>query len=208
MSDANLSRREREKLRQRQDMLDAALSLFAEKGYHNVSMQEIAEAAEFATGTLYKFFDNKEDLYKALVLEQTEKFKAILMAVLEEPADEIEKLKRFVRARGDICRDNLPFVRLFLAESKGASFNLKAGLDADLRGRIDAVLKQIALVFESGIRNGRFVKIADPYALALALDGVIDTFLLRWLEDPEKYPFPEDPDFILNLFFKALLATP
>ena len=42
MQDMKLSRREKEKLRQRQEMLDAALSLFSEKGYHNVSMHEIA----------------------------------------------------------------------------------------------------------------------------------------------------------------------
>ncbi|MCI5131850.1 MAG: TetR/AcrR family transcriptional regulator, partial [Candidatus Electrothrix sp. EH2] len=64
------SRREREKQRQRKDMLEAAEQLFAEKGYHNASMQEIAEQAEFAVGTLYKFFKNKEDMYRALMVEQ------------------------------------------------------------------------------------------------------------------------------------------
>jgi len=67
METCKLSRREREKLRQRQEVLDVALGLFSEKGYHNVSMHEIAKAAEFAIGTLYKFFRNKEDLYRALI---------------------------------------------------------------------------------------------------------------------------------------------
>jgi len=60
------SRREREKLRQRQEILDVALNLFSKKGYHNISMHEIAKEAEFAIGTLYKFFRNKEDLYQAI----------------------------------------------------------------------------------------------------------------------------------------------
>ena len=79
MADQKLPRREREKLRQRQEMLAAALDLFSQKGYHNVSMQEVAEKAEFAIGTLYKFFPNKEDLYKAMVLEQCDKFEEALM---------------------------------------------------------------------------------------------------------------------------------
>lgn len=207
MTDTNLSRREREKLRQRQDMLDAALNLFSAKGYHNVSMQEIAETAEFATGTLYKFFENKEDLYRALVWEQTDKFEKGLLKALEEPEDEIEKLRNFVRTRGDMCRDNLPFIRVFLAESKGASYNLKAGLDADLRKRFETFLQKLALVFENGIKNGRFEKIAEPYVLAMALDGVIEAFLLRWIESPEQHPYPENPDVILNLFFKAMLTS-
>jgi len=47
-----LSRRERERLRHKQEILSAALRLFSAKGFHKVSMQEIASAAEFATGTL------------------------------------------------------------------------------------------------------------------------------------------------------------
>jgi TetR/AcrR family transcriptional regulator len=201
-----LPRREREKLRQRQEMLTAALDLFSEKGYHNVSMQEISETSEFAIGTLYKFFQNKEELYKALVMEQCNRFEETFLAAIEGPGNEIEKLRNFVRVRGDMVRDNLLFVRLFLAESKGASFNLKAGLDEDLRKRIYKFLEKLAFVFESGMKNRRFQKIADPYALAIALDSVIDAFLLLCLESPERHPYPEDPDVILNIFFKALLS--
>ena len=78
MEEQNLPRRERERIRQRNEMLAAALALFSEKGYHNVSMQEIAEKAEFAVGTLYKFFKNKEDLYKALISAQADRFHAAL----------------------------------------------------------------------------------------------------------------------------------
>ncbi len=200
------SRREREKLRQRQEILEAALSLFSEKGYHSVSMQEIAEASEFAIGTLYKFFQNKECLYRDLVIEQCDRFEAAFLDALEGPGDEIEKLRNFVRLHVDMFRSNLPFVRLFLAESKGASYNSKAGLDDALRKRMDAFLEQLALVFGNGIKSGLFQKIADPHALAVALDSVIDGFLLRWLESPERNPFPEDPDVILDIFLNPLLS--
>ncbi len=59
-----------------------ALKLFSEKGFHNVSMHEIAEKSEFAVGTLYKFFSNKEELYKALILEKAEKFHFITLNIL------------------------------------------------------------------------------------------------------------------------------
>ena len=206
MKDQPLSRREREKLRQRQEILTAALGLFSEKGYHNVSMQEIAETAEFAIGTLYKFFQNKEELYKALVMEQCDRFEEAFLAALAGPGDEMEKLRNFVLIHGEMFRNNLPFIRLFLAESKGVSYNFKAGLDEELRERLDAFLKKLALVFENGIKSGRFQRIADPFALAVALDSIIDAFLLRWLASPELHPYPEDPDVILNIFLKPLLS--
>jgi TetR/AcrR family transcriptional regulator len=206
MSNQTLPRREREKLRQRQEMLAAALDLFAEKGYHNVSMHEIAEKSEFAIGTLYTVFQNKEDLYKALVLEECDSFEEALVQAIETPDDDVEKLRNYVRIKGQMFRSNLPFIRLFLAESKGASFNIRAGLDEALRKRYYAFLERLAAVFESGIRNRRIRKIASPYHLALALDSVVDAFLLLWLESPGRHPYPENPDAILDIFFKELIA--
>ena len=205
MEDQKLPRREREKLRQRQEMLAAALDLFSQKGYHNVSMHEIAQKAEFATGTLYKFFQNKEDIYKALLLELSDEFEDSITRAIEQPQDEVEKLRSYVRAKTEVFRRNLPFIRLFLAESRGASFNLKAGLDDELRKRYYSVLENLASIFASGIKNQRFKNIADPYYLAVALASVMDAFLLLWLDVPERHPFPEDPDAILDIFFRGLI---
>ncbi len=207
MEDQKLPRREREKVRQRQEMLATALDLFSQKGYHNVSMQEIAEKAEFAIGTLYKFFQNKEDLYKALVLEQCDKFEGAFARAIEEPNDEVEKLRNYVRTKGEMFHSNLSFVRLFLAESRGASFNIKAGLDEVLRKRYYNFLEKLASIFESGIKNQRFKKIAAPYYLAVALDSILDASLLLWLDAPERHPYPEDPNTILNIFFTGLIDS-
>jgi TetR/AcrR family transcriptional regulator len=205
MKSQTLPRREREKRRQRHDMLAAALALFAEKGYHNVSMHEIAAKAEFAIGTLYKFFQNKEDLYKTLVLEQCDQFDEAFTQVLDTPEDEVAKLRSYVLTKGERFRSNLAFVRLFLAESRGASFNFKAGLDDEVRQRYTQFLGKLAAVFESGFKSKRFRKVAPPFHMAVALDSVLNAFLLLWLDAPEQHPFPEDPDAILNIFFDGLL---
>ena len=166
MKDKKLSRREREKQWKRQEMLSAALTLFSEKGYHNVTMHEIAAKAEFAVGTLYKFFENKEDLYKALIFDLSDKFHDTLMEALDEPRNEVEKLRNYVRSKGEVVQGNLPVIRLHLAESRGASFNIKAGLDDDLRKRYYAFLQKLASIIDSGIKKKLFNKIADSYHLA------------------------------------------
>jgi hypothetical protein len=74
-----------------------------------------------------------------------------------------------------------------------------------MRKRHYAFLERLVSVFESGIRNNRFNRIADPFHLAVALDSVVDAFLLLWLDEPERHPYPEDPDNILNVFFKGLV---
>ncbi len=204
METKTISRRERQKIAQRNEMLAAALELFSEKGYHNVSMHEIAAKAEFAIGTLYKFFSNKEDLYKALILELSDRFHASLSKAFEAPGDEIEKLRQYVQAKGEVFRDKAATIRLYFAETRGASFNILAGLDQDIRDRRERFLERIAAIFESGIRAGRFHPIAEPYILAVALDSLCNAFLFLWLENPENHSYPEDPDAILNILFKGL----
>jgi TetR/AcrR family transcriptional regulator len=201
-----LPRREREKLRQRQEMLTTALELFSEKGYHNVPMHEIARKSEFAIGTLYKFFKNKQDLYKALLLEKSNEFHEAITAAIEEPDEEIEKLRNYVRAKGQIFRDNLSVVRLYFGETRGAGFNIMAGLDLEIRGRYDHVLEALASIFRSGIKRKRFMRIAKPYYLAVAIESLTNAFLFLWLESPKRHPYPEDPDTILNILFKGLIA--
>jgi AcrR family transcriptional regulator len=206
MNDETLSRRDREKLRQRQDMLTAALDLFSQKGYHNVSMHEIAERAEFAIGTLYKFFKNKEDLYKALVLEQSDRFHESFERAIEAPGDEIEILQHYVRTKGELFRANLPFIRLYIAESRGVGYNIKAGMTDEVRKRHTEFLERLALVFDSGIRKKRFRNIASPYQLAVALDTVVNAFLLLWLDAPERHSYQDFENAVLDIVFGGLIA--
>ena len=199
------TRREREKLRQRREMMAAALDLFSEKGYHNVSMHEIAAKAEFAIGTLYKFFSNKEELYNALILELSDRFHKSLSEAIESPGDEIEKLRRYVQVKGEVFLDKAATIRLYFAETRWASCNVMAGVDQDIRKRREGFLERIAEIFESGIRAGRFQRIAEPYILAVALDSLCNAYLFLWLEYPEKHAYPENPDAILNILFKGLV---
>lgn len=186
-------------------MLDAALRLFSERGYHNVTMHEIARRSEFSIGTLYKFFRSKEDLYRTLMTDLADRFHTALRAALDGPSDEVEKLRRFVRVKGEVFQANVQAIRLFFAEVQGASFNLRAGLNAELRQRQDQGIQALASVFAAAFRRRRFRRIADPHALAVALESITNAFLFFWLEAPDRHPYPEDPDAILNLFFKGLL---
>ncbi|KMY68372.1 TetR family transcriptional regulator [Desulfocarbo indianensis] len=201
-----LSRRERDKLRQRQEIFAAALELFAEKGYHNVSVNEIAERAEFAVGTLYKFFDNKESLYKSLMRERADRVHQALSKALEEGDDEIEKLRNYVRTKGSSFKEDAPVVRLYLAETRGVNFNFEDDLHNDIRKQYEKVQQKLAVVFKHGIQKKLFNKIAEPYLLAVTLNSIITGFLFLWLEQPEENMYPENPNTILDILFKGLLA--
>ena len=205
MQEEKLSRREREKLRHRRQMLAAALELFSEKGFHNVSMHEIAKRAEFAIGTLYKFFKNKEDLYKALMMEKAEEHHQVLIGVLSEENDVLTVIEDYIAAKARLFADNLAALRLYFAETRGASFNIKAGLDQDIRKLYDKFIMRLASVLETGIRRKVFREM-DPYHMAVALEGLTNAFLFCWLEDPEQHPYGANIPVIRDMFLKGVLA--
>ena len=205
MQEEKLSRREREKLRHRRQMLAAALELFSEKGFHNVSMHEIAKRAEFAIGTLYKFFKNKEDLYKALMMEKAEEHHRVLMGVLSEENDVMTVIEDYIAAKARLFADNLATLRLYFAETRGASFNIKAGLDQDIRKLYDKFIMRLASVLETGIRRKVFREM-DPYHMAVALEGLTNAFLFCWLEDPEQHPYEANIPVIRDMFLKGVLT--
>jgi AcrR family transcriptional regulator len=205
MTQLGLSRREREKLRQRQEIMDAALGLFCEKGYHNVSMHEIAKEAEFAIGTLYKFFRGKESLYEALMLDLSDKFRSVLGEAVEKGPDAAARLRNYVAAKGKVFCDNAKIIRLYFSETHGAGFSVFSGLDREIRNRRKEFLNRLAVVFKEGMEEGLFAPIASPFVLAVALDSLVNAFLFMWLEDPLNHPFPEDPNAILDILFRGLL---
>lgn len=199
-----LTRREKDRLRHRRMMLSAALELFSEKGYPNVSMHEIAHHAEFAIGTLYKFFKNKEDLYNSLLIDTAEQFHSTLDQALKEKGGCHQKLKKYVRSYGDLFMASAMAVRLYFAETLGGSLNLRAALTNDLHAYYDDILNKLSDVFSEGIEKGVYRPI-DPYSLAISFMSNTNAFLFYWLDDPKKHPFEENISIIETVFFEGVL---
>ena len=205
MEEKKLTRRERERMRHRKEILEVALDLFSSKGYHNVSMHEIAKTAEFAVGTLYKFFKNKEDVYKALIFEIADQFHSAIDKVFHETKDEYSKIMEYMRVKGKVFMSNAKAIRLYFAETSGVKFNLKATLSRELQERYETFLNQLSEIFANGIEKGIF-RAANPYYLALSLEGIVNNFLFCWLEDPEKHPFMKNIAEIEKIFFRSVLV--
>lgn len=80
-------RREREKEARRELILDVAKSLFEEKGFHDTTVDDIADAAELGKGTIYSYYSSKESIYFALLIRSLESLRDDLDSVLGEDID-------------------------------------------------------------------------------------------------------------------------
>ena len=171
--ETELPRREREQLHHKQQIVDVAMKLFSEKGFHNVSMQEIAAEAEFAIGTLYKFFASKETLYQEIMEQSCGRIMEIIDPILDSDADERQKIANMIRASIDIFRKNAPAIRLFLQANQQQALVCGTTAPSENAGKFhQAMLTNLEKVIASGVRNGVFRDI-DPQVGAFALDATL-----------------------------------
>ena len=106
-----LARKEREFKAHRAEIMDQAEKIFSAKGFHDVTMAEIASASGFSTGSLYQFFTGKENLYTTMISEKMDLMYGQIreeVMTAQEIADKISMLIgahfQFVEKNADLCR--------------------------------------------------------------------------------------------------------
>ncbi len=201
MLDKNLTRKQREFLRHKEEIMGTALSLFSEKGFSNVSMQEIAAKSEFAVGTLYKFFSTKEALYSEVLKEKVVELHVNLIKALNTPGTEIKRLKTFLEKKLQWFKDNMDFVRLFVTETFGVGFIDKTELDQIKEEVHKELLYEISTLFKNGIQ-GKIFKDMDPHFLAISLNGLSNGILFELIENKDFGMF--DSEIVLKIFLQSI----
>ena len=95
------SRREQQREVRRQQILDAALAVFSQKGYQAANVSDVAAEAGVSQGTIYWYFDSKEDLLTAALLSYFGSFGEQAVASLEQYPSAAEKLRAPVEVEND-----------------------------------------------------------------------------------------------------------
>ncbi|MGA2915210.1 MAG: TetR/AcrR family transcriptional regulator [Sedimentisphaerales bacterium] len=203
MADLKLTRKEKEKRMHKDEILEAAMNLFSAKGFHNVSMQDIASESQFAVGTLYNFFQSKEQLFGELLNECGEKIYHTIWPILtNEQLREDEKLRSLVRAYNKLAEENIEFIRLYVSGYGTLTLLLPRNEQAEkIKKILDAKIEE---VIESGIRNKIFRPI-DPQIAMLSLVSTIRTFIFESSADFDKAKVEQGLKKIENLFLDILL---
>ena len=98
-------------------VLDAAVSIFAQKGHRKTTMLEIAEKAGVAEGTIYEYFKNKQDLLYSIPKGKFLQYQARLKRVFD-PKDPLEKLRCFIGEYFRIFSTDSEFLSIFLCDIK------------------------------------------------------------------------------------------
>ena len=202
MANVEMTRKEREKLMHKDAILNASVRLFSTKGFHNVSMQDIAEESEYAVGTLYNFFQSKEQLFAELMSNCANKIYNTIWPILESNLREDEKLRTLMRGYNKMVEENLEFIRLYISEFGTLTLILPHDSHSDkIMHTIDA---RFAEVIKSGIKNKIFRPL-DGEIVAIAFLSTVRAFILESSRNYDKVKLEQGLAKIEHLFIDSLL---
>jgi AcrR family transcriptional regulator len=199
MENEKITRKEREYLAHREEILSAAEKVFAAKGFFSTTMSDIAREAEFGTGTLYKYFKSKEDLYFTLIDEKVKGINPLVKAELSEKASAVERIKKVLSLQFEFFERNRDFFRIYISERNRFEWTVKDELGKGIHEKMVAYINILAEVMREGIEEGEF-KPLNPLDLAHALVGIVNSFVFEWMIGREPYPLISKLDTVLEIF--------
>jgi AcrR family transcriptional regulator len=194
-----ISRKEREFLAHREEILLAAQKVFAAKGFFPTTMSDIAREAEFGTGTLYKYFKSKEELYFTLIDEKTEEINRLVKAELSQKTSAVERIKKVLGLEFEFFERNRDFFMIYTSERSRFEWTVKNELGKGLHEKMVAYIHILDEVMKQGIEEGEFRRL-NPMDLAHALVGIVNSFIFEWMISRESYPLISKLDTVLEIF--------
>jgi AcrR family transcriptional regulator len=169
----------------RQQILDVASAMVAEHGFHDVSIEAVAQAAGISRPVVYEHFGDLPGLLEAVIAQVGERALTQLAAVLpgrSESVDPRELLLAGLRGYLEAARSDPATWRLVLMPPEGAPETLRDGIAL---GR-SAVVAQLAETVRGGLGSGE--RSPDPELTASMLSWMADESTRLMLTQPEEYP--------------------
>jgi TetR/AcrR family transcriptional regulator, fatty acid metabolism regulator protein len=184
-------------------ILDAAVKVFAQEGFYNAKVAQIAQAAGVADGTIYLYFKSKDDLLISLFEDRMERVNANLRAALAASPSAVERLRAVVRLHLQLVVENRHMAEVVCVELRQSSKFIKEYANP----KFAEFLRLIAGAVADGQARGELRADADPQIIARALFGALDEIALAWLvKGREKIDLVRAAEQLGHLFIDGLRA--
>ena len=193
MSEPNVrpARRERQMAARLEQILDAAAHLFADRGFHRTTTKDIAEAADVAEGTLYNYFETKNDLLFAILarLSESELPQAGLVPGAAGPAvvsagDARQHFASLLDLRREYVKENSVMLQAILSEILANAELRQRYAEQLMEPTLNGLEKELTL----RIKLGQLEDLDVPATARVLTSMWIGLFILQLLENPQNQP--------------------
>jgi TetR/AcrR family fatty acid metabolism transcriptional regulator len=200
MAVASLRRRpESGSASKRDAILRAAIDVFADRGFFNAQVADVARAAGVAAGTVYLYFRGKDDLLVQLFEQTMREAFAEARAAAAGVQDPAERLRLFAR---------LHLTRLGRDRNLAVVFQVELRQSVKFMERISATLLRdylghIRTAFADGQAAGIFRSDFSPTAAAKMFFGALDEMATNWILSKRRYSLQAEADQVVDLFLQG-----
>jgi TetR/AcrR family transcriptional regulator, fatty acid metabolism regulator protein len=181
---------------------EAAIVVFAEKGFHHARVSDIAKRAGVADGTIYLYFKNKEDLLLSIFEEKMDFLLVELDKALAGADDPIERVRRFVRFHFAQVKENRAAAEVLQVELRLSNKFLKEYRPEKLW----AYLGVFGQIVRDGQATGVFRSDLDPFVAMWSFFGALDELAMQWVlsRKSEKFSLDDAADQVASVFLRGM----
>jgi len=170
----------------RQSLLDAARTLFAEKGYHDTTVDDITRTANVAKGTFYLYFSEKREIYYEVIRVFLEMVKAAGLVVNTSsilPAEFMEVTRQNACRLIRVLTENRQLTRMAYGEAAGLDPRLTELWRKFYRDIAEVQSRNLEMAIQLGV-----VRPCHTFLQAYVHIGIVERVMLELLEHPEDFP--------------------
>jgi AcrR family transcriptional regulator len=180
-------RRKRERDNRRNAILKAARRLFFEKGFKSVTVESMAKKAELSKGSIYLYFNSKEEIYTQILLTDIERFHEHFSDLLKNCTSASDALIRFARIYVDLFLNDRELFRILMTFMLHTNdMNLPEELNNHIIKSTNRNISIIEEIFRYGIQQGEFPPTINVRlnrnAIWGLLNGIISLHLFTGIE--------------------------
>ncbi len=184
-----------------QSIREAAMRVVSRKGYDHVTVQDIADEAGVAKGTVYLYFKSREDVLEKTMSFSFEEFHILIREAIGRGTTFRERVEQVVQAQIEYFEQQQEFFRLYLAMAEPLG-ERRLRKHASYRTHI----AQLVSMVEMAVENDE-VLAQPPERIAIALASVIRDIGLQRMTEKNKRPIAEDIEFVRDFICRGI-ATP
>jgi TetR/AcrR family fatty acid metabolism transcriptional regulator len=185
-------------------IIDAAVSVFAEKGFHAARVSDVAQRAGVADGTIYLYFKNKEDLLLSLFEEKMGRQIESLEAAWRGIDDPLERMRAYAQHHFRQLQAHPDLAQVLQVELRQSHKFFRDYRPEKLWQYLNAFRAQV----EEAQRQGLVRSDVDPFLSMWAIFGALDEISIQWVlaRKREKFNLEAAADQVVDLFLHGMMA--
>jgi len=200
LSRRSASRPSPEKADRREAILKAAIRTFAERGFFNAQVADVARAAGIAAGTVYLYFKSKDDLLVSIFDRTMREAIDEGRAALKDAGHPVERLRRLARLHLDRMGRDRDLAVVFQVELRQSTKFMEQFSSTGVRTYLGVIRDIIA----EGQAAGVFRKNLNPTVAAKIFFGALDEMATNWILSRRRYALAGDADTVVDMLVNGL----